>query len=129
MKLWISRCLIWWLTAPAQTSRVRRNAFECNKEKEKEEEEKECTDEDTISSLNLPSGPKLAWLLRRLAETAEDFANFEDLAETEEFHENGFEDSLLPLRQQENLKTLQLFRTKLNSRRNIWTDHIDFDLL
>merc|ERR1712037_1096529 len=96
--------LIWWLTAPAQTSRVRRNAFECNSEDNDQEEE--CTDVDTISSLNLPSGPKLAWLLRRLAETAEDFANF---AETYESHEIGFEGSLLSSRQQEKRRTFHDF--------------------
>ena len=121
----ISRWLIWWLTAPAQTSRVRRNAFECNSE-EKEVEEEECTDVSTISSLNLPSGPKLAWLLRRLAQTAEDFANFDNLPETEEY---GFENSLLSSRKQEKRRTLHDFRPKLNAMNNIWTDDIDFHLL
>ena len=114
------------MTAPAQTSRVRRNAFECNS-KENEEEE-ECTD-DTISSLNLPSGPKLAWLLRRLAQTAEDFANFDNLVETDKSHENGFENSLLSLGKQEKRRTWHDFRPKLNVMKNIWTDDIDFDLL
>ena len=114
------------MTAPAQTSRVRRNAFECYSEENEEEEE--CTD-DTISSLNLPSGPKLAWLLRRLAETAEDFANFDNLAETYESHEIGFEGSLLSSRQQEKRRTFHDFRPKLKTMNNIWTDDTHFNLL
>ena len=111
------------MTAPAQASRVRRNAFECNSEENEEVEEEECTD---VSSLNLPSGPKLAWLLRRLAQTAEDFANFDNLVETDE---NGFENSLLSLGKQEKRRTWHDFRPKLNVMKNIWTDDIDFDLL
>ena len=81
-----------------------------------------------MSSLNLPSGPKLAWLLRRLAQTAEDFANFDNLPETDTSHEIGFEGSLLS-GQQEKRRTLHDFRPKLNAMNNIWTDDIDFDLL
>ena len=81
---------------------------------------------DTISSLNLPSGPKLAWLLRRLAQTAEDFANFDNLPETEEY---GFENSLLSSGQQEKRRTLHDFRPKLNAMNNIWTDDTHFNLL
>ena len=111
------RWLIWWLTAPAQkSSRVRRNASfkTCNNK-----------DDTTPPLPTLPSGPKFAWLLRRLAQTAEDFANFDNLVETEQFvtepHENGFEDLfedlLLLKRQQEKEGLLHDFHS------NKWTDY------
>ena len=83
-----------------------------NEEVKKEEEK----DDDTISSLNLPSGPKLAWLLRRLAETAEDFENFDNLAE------NGFERSLPSLRKKQEERTLHNFQPMLIAMKNVWTD-------
>ena len=121
------RLIIWWLTAPAQPSRVRRNAFECNNNGGGREEE-----EQIISPRSLPSSPKLAWLLRRLAQTAEDFANFDNLVETKHFAENGFDDlyeeTLLSMRQEEKGRILYDFHRKQNSM-NRWTDDIDFDLL
>ena len=70
--------------------------------------------------------------MRRLAQTAEDFANFDNLVETEHFAENGFddlfEDALLSMSQEEKKRILHDFHPKLNAI-NRWTDDIDFDLL
>ena len=82
-------------------------------------------DEDCLVSpgsiRSLPSGPKLAWLLRRLAQTAEDFANLDNLVEDENF-ELKAED----FRAQEIY--LNDFHMTQKSMDDVWRDDIDFDV-
>ena len=76
-----------------------------------------------IGSRSLPSGPKLAWLLRRLAQTAEDFANLDDLVEDENF-EIEAEDFRAP----EIEIYLNDFHLRQKSLDDVWRDDIDFDV-
>ena len=75
------------------------------------------------SSRSFPSGPKLAWLLRRLAQTAEDFANLDNLVEDENF-ELEAEDFRAP----EMAIYLNHFYLRQKSLDDVWRDDIDFDV-
>ena len=74
-----------------------------------------------IGSRSLPSGPKLAWLLRRLAQTAEDFADLDNLVEDENF-ELEAEDFRAP--------EMEIYLNDLHLRQKsmdgVWRDDIDF---
>ena len=77
---------------------MRRNASDCNDRNQ----------EQDLDVFSLPA-PKLAWLLRRFAQTAEDFDNFDNLVEPEDFaagsRESGFDDLFekfrLPIKNQQ----------------------------
>ena len=131
----VFRLLIWWLTAPAsvQALRVRRNTLEpCSKMKQPAGDDGlGGNDEDClvspgstsiIGTRSLPSGPKLAWLLRRLAQTAEDFANLDNLVEAENF-ELEAED----FRAQEMAIYVNDFHLRQTSIDDVWRNDIDFD--
>ena len=116
-----------------QALRVRRNTLEpCSKMKQPAGDDGlRGNDEDClvspgstsiIGSRSLPSGPKLAWLLRRLAQTAEDFANLDNLVEDENF-ELEAED----VRAQEIEIYLNDFHLRRKSMDDVWRDDIDFD--
>ena len=76
----------------------------------------------TIGSRSLSSGPKLAWLLRRLAQTAEDFANLDNIVEAE-----NFELEAKDFRAQEMGIYLNDFHLRQKSMHEVWRDDIDFD--
>ena len=75
------------------------------------------------SSRILPSGPKLAWLLRRLAQTAEDFANLDNLVEDENFELEAGD-----FRASEMEIYLNDFHLRQKSLDDVWRDDIDFDV-
>ena len=72
----------------------------------------DCNDRNQEQDLDIFPAPKLAWLLRRFAQTAEDFDNFDNLVEPEDFaagsRESGFDDLfekfLLPIKNQQEYK-------------------------
>ena len=117
-----------------QELRVRRNTLEpCSKMKQPAGDDGlRGNDEDCLVSPEgtsiigsrriLPSGPMLAWLLRRLAQTAEDFANLDNLVEDENF-ELEAED----FRAQEMAIYLNDFHLRQKSMDDVWRDDIDFD--
>ena len=118
-----------------QAFRVRRNTLEpCSKMKQPAGDDGlGSNDEDclvspgstpTIGSRSLPSGPKLAWLLRRLAQTAEDFANLDNLVEA-----GNFELEAEDLRAQEMGIYLNDFHLRQKSMGDVWRDDIDFDVI
>ena len=134
----VFRLLIWWLTAQSsvQALRVRRSTLEpCSKMKQPDagDDYLRGNDEDCLvspgststigSRSNLPSGPKLAWLLRRLAQTAEDFANLDNLVEDENF-ELEAED----FRAEEMEIYLNEIHLRQKSMDDVWRDDIDFDV-
>ena len=132
----VFRLLIWWVTAPAsvQALRVRRNTIElCSKMKQPAGDDGlRGNDEDclvsprstpTIGSRSLPSGPKLAWLLRRLAQTAEDFANLDNLVEDENFELEAGD-----FRASEMEIYLNDFHLRQKYMDDFWRDDIDFDV-
>ena len=113
-----------------QALRVRRNTLEpCSKMKQPDagDDGLRGNDEDCLVSpgsiRSLPSGPKLAWLLRRLAQTAEDFANLDNLVEDENF-ELEAED----FRAQEMAIYLNEIHLRQKSMDDVWRDDIDFDV-
>ena len=132
----VFRLLIWWVTAPSsvQALRVRRNTLEpCSKMKQPAGDDgQRDDDEDCLvspgstsiinSSRILPSGPKLAWLLRRLAQTAEDFANLDNLVEDE-----NFELETADFRAPEMEIYLNDLHLRQKSMDGVWRDDIDFD--
>ena len=64
---------------------------------------------DRNQDLDILPAPKLAWLLRRFAQTAEDFDNFDNLVEPEDFaagsrFDDLFEKFLLPIKNQQEYK-------------------------
>ena len=122
------------MTAPAsvQALRVRRNTLEpCSKMKQPAEDDglrgndEGCLVSPWSTSINrsLPSGPKLAWLLRRLAQTAEDFANLDNLVEA-----GNFELEAEDFRAQEIEIYLNNFHLRQKSMDDVWRDDIDFDV-
>ena len=133
----VFRLLIWWVTAPSsvQALRVRRNTLEpCSKMKQPAGDDglrgnnEDCLVSPGSTSIidsrsNLPSGPKLAWLLRRLAQTAEDFANLDNLVEDENF-ELEAED----FRAEEMEIYLNEIHLRQKSMDDVWRDDIDFDV-
>ena len=125
------------MTAPAsvQALRVRRNTLEpCSNMKQPAGDDgvrgndEDClvSPESTsiIGSRTLSFGPKLAWLLRRLAQTAEDFANLDNLVEA-----GNFELEAEDFRAQEMGIYLNDFHLRQKSMGDVWRDDIDFDVI